>query len=185
MIIIFTFEFINKIKISKENYDFILKHCIRKLNKEFEEDETPEQQAFGVIGGREVGDELIIEHISALKKNYRLNKSVSTEMTNYLEDFASPGELDIEKRGWVVEPKEFKEVLEIIDDKGLEFIGTYHMHHDNSWYSDVPKDVTSILDKQLAKGSKAFMFIAYISSENKHSLKAFYEAVKEVDIYII
>lgn len=181
----YTDRIINHILISKINYDSIIKHCIRKLNKEFLEDETNEEQAFGIIGGIVSEETITITNVSPLKRNYRCNESISNKMTELIKDIAIPGELNIEERGWVTDPIEFKETLDKLESENVDLIGTYHMHHDNSWYGEVPKDITSDLDKALAKDTGIFMFIVYISREGKDSIRAFYEGTKEIPISII
>ncbi len=176
---------IDKIIISERNIKKIEYHCIRKLRKMYEDGETKEQQAFGVIIGKQCRNVLQITQVIPLKVNYRYNNLMSEKMNNLIEKYAIPGGLNIEERAWVSDPIEIAGILNKIDSNE-KFIGTYHMHHDKSWKGDYPKQIPTKLDAILAEKSGMYNLIVYINLENnENSVRAFYESKveKEVEIY--
>ena len=56
-------EVIMKLIMKEEDYKNIINHCIRKLNKIYHDDETNEQQAFGVILGEKGDNECIVKRV--------------------------------------------------------------------------------------------------------------------------
>lgn len=171
-----------KIKISKEQYEKIINHCTRKLQKIYTNDETHEQQAFGGIVAKRVNDEYVVTKVYNLKKNYRFDKRTSIKMNSLLNEYAIPGDLNIEERAWSIDPIELNEIL-INLDTDEEFIGTYHMHHDKSWNSDYPKELASDLDRKLAKDTELINFIVYIGNEKK-GIRAFYESLLDKEYLV-
>lgn len=175
---------INKIKISERNIKKIEYHCIRKLSKIYEENETKEQQAFGVIIGKQNKNVLQITEVIPLKVNYRYNNQVSEKMNNLIEKYAISGGLNIEERAWVSNPIEIVDILSKISSNE-KFIGTYHMHHDKSWKGNYPRQIPTKLDTILAEKSGLYNFIVYINLENhENSVRAFYESKVEKEIVI-
>lgn len=174
----------DKIEITKNDYIKILEHCRRKLNKNFYNDETKEQQAFGIIIGKKVNKKILITKVHPLKINYRYNDSVSGKMNNLIMDYAIPGEMKIEERAWAADPIELSCVLSNLEEAEV-FLGTYHMHHEDSWKGNYPRQLPTDLDRELAKDSNSIMFIAYIDvDKDKDTLRGFYEAKIELEYKI-
>ena len=174
-------------KINMTIYDFskVIKHCKRKLEKKYYDDETKEQQAFGVIIGNRNNKEVYITKVVPLKNNYRFNDNVSDKMNELIKQYAIPGGIDIEERAWVADPEELSIILSTMEDNE-EFIGTYHMHHDMSWKGEYPRQLPTELDRVLSEKSNLYSFIVYIDiKNNNNTIRAFYEAKAENEIDII
>lgn len=169
--------------ISEENYEKIINHCIRKLNKIYYEDETKEQQAFGVIIGEQENDSYKITRIINLKKNYRFEQATSKKMNNYIEKYAIPGGIEISERAWAINPIELNSILISLSNNEI-FLGTYHMHSDLSWKGDYPKELPTKLDRELNVGSNLINLIVYIGKEEQ-KIRAFYESDIDAEYSIV
>lgn len=173
-----------KIEFSKNNYTKIIEHCRRKLNEEYYNDETKEQQAFGVIIGRKEKEKLVTTKVYPLKINYRYNKKISNTMNNLIKNYAIPGKMKIRERAWAADPLELSNILCTIEENEI-FLGTYHMHHDFSWNGDYPKQLPTDLDRELVKDSNLIMFIVYIGNgREKDVIRGFYEAKIDLEYEI-
>ena len=131
-----------------------------------------------------LGKDIFIEMNVELYKNYRTNDSIKEDMTSAIINLAIPAELPVEERAWASDPKEFKDALDLFEREKLELIGTYHMHHQNSWKGSCSREIPSKLDAFLAKDTGIFTFIVGISEDGNHSLRAFYESLDEIKISI-
>jgi len=163
-----------KIIIDKKNYDCIINHCIRKLNCDYCNDETCEQQAFGVIVAYEEKDCFVVSKVIGLKRNYRYDSSVCYKLDNMINKFAIPGELNVSERAWAADPIELIQILSNLENNE-KLLGMYHMHHDDSWFGNFPKDIPSKLDLELSKDNGLVSFIVYIG-KSKKGIRAFYES---------
>lgn len=181
-----SYEFYENIYIRKREAMRIIHHCQRKLGENYSKDETHEQQAFGVVLGKEIGKSFYVSRVIYLKKNYRFEDGISRVMNSMIEKYAIPGELNVEKRAWSINPEELFNILLDLK-KGEKFLGTYHMHHKKSWNGDYPKNLPTYLDEVLAKDTAQYNFIVYIDSNDKekNSIRVFYESKKECEINLI
>lgn len=175
-----------KIKISKEDYKKMIKHCRRKLEKKYFENETKEQQAFGVVIGKKNNkDEIEITRVEQLNINYRFDKCMSEKMNELIKTYAIPGKTNIEERAWVSDPVELSKILSSMEYDEM-CIGTYHMHHNASWRGEYPRELPTELDKVLSKKSGLITFIVYISENVIYDkIRAFYEAEVENELNIV
>jgi hypothetical protein len=160
-------------------------HCLRKLTGNFFDDETPENQAYGLLGARLENDSIYIEKIFPCKLNFRCDPSVLNHMNDLVKTYAISADTPINQRGWVMQPEELLNAYDTFAELGLTLIGSYHMHHDGSWLGTIPKEYPSEFDAKLAENSEMLMFIASVKSNSLYSLKAFYNGLKEKEIRII
>ena len=163
-----------KLYIKDEDYENIITHCMRKLDGIYYDNETKEQQAFGVIVGEKYEDDFKITKVINLKKNYRFEKETSKKMNNYIEKYAIPGGIEISERAWAIDPVELNSIIINLKENEL-FLGTYHMHSDLSWTGDYPKELPTELDRELNIGSNLINLIVYIGKDEQ-KIRAFYES---------
>lgn len=169
---------IQSIHIFEHDYLKIINHATRKLDGHYSDGETKETKAYGVIGGQINHDIAYIKEVIELRRNYRSNPEISKQMNKLIEDVAIPTRTPTEERAWVAVPEEVLPITENFDKIGLDIIGTYHMHHEL-------KDIPTELDRQLGKDSDMVIFIVHIDENHQGSIRAFYEAVNEIDLQII
>ncbi|MBL1230066.1 hypothetical protein IW492_12565 [Enterococcus sp. BWB1-3] len=168
---------IKKILIDNKLYNQIIDNCQNDLI----ENERDDHQSFGIIVGKINGVQAeVIQHFP-LKRNYRLNSNISQCYTQKLCELGYPGELQIERRGWVSDPIELIEVIKSCNELNLEFIGGYHMHHDESWSGPEDKRIPSKLDKELVKNSGEMVFVVSILKKER-AIRCFYEGNEEIKI---
>ena len=160
-----------KLYIKNKDYENIIAHCIRKLEKKYYDDETKEQQAFG---GNKKEDDFEITKVINLKKNYRFEQETSKKMNEMLEKYAIPGGIETNERAWAIDPIELNEIIISLNENEF-LIGTYHMHSDLSWTGDYPKELPTKLDRELNKGNNLINLIVCIEKNNK-KIRAFYES---------
>ena len=163
-----------KLNIKEEDYDKIINHCKRKLNQIYYDDETKEQQAFGVIVGEKNKDGINVTRVVNLKRNYRFDPETSKKMNAMLEKYAIPGGIEINERAWAIDPVELNEIIIDLNENEM-FLGTYHMHSDLSWTGDYPKELPTKLDRELNKGNNLINLIVCIEKNNE-KIRAFYES---------
>lgn len=161
-------------------------HCIRKLNGHFTPGETMEQQAFGLVGGRIDNNEFSVKMAIPLCENFRYDQSMSDDMNEAIINYSIPAELAVEERAWIASPKEVEKALVLFDKHDLSLIGSYHMHHNNSWNGIQSKELPSKLDEYLARDSEMVMFIVYVSESGEANVRAFYEGKpwEEIEIFL-
>ena len=164
-------------------YESIIDHCVRKLNKNYYEDETKEQQAFGVILGEKNIDGYRITKIINLKNNYRYEKETSKKMNDMLEKYAIPGGIELSERAWAIDPIELNSILMDMSNNEI-LLGTYHMHSDLSWKGEYPKELPTDLDRELNRGSDLINLIVYIGKKQQ-KIRAFYESIIDSEYNII
>ena len=160
--------------IEKNHYDNIIEHCVRKLNEDYYDDETKEQQAFGVVVGKKSDNDVVVTKIINLKSNYRFETETSKKMNDFIEKYAIPGGIDVSERAWAIDPIELNNILLGLED-GEDFLGTYHMHSDMSWKGDFPKELPTKLDRELNIDSELINLIVYIG-EKERKIRAFFES---------
>ncbi|WP_209940418.1 MULTISPECIES: hypothetical protein [unclassified Paenibacillus] len=164
----------------------IYSHCIRKLNCHYMPEETMEQQAFGLVGGRIDNNVLSVQMVIPLCENFRYDQSMRDDMNEAIINYSIPAELAVEERAWTASPKEVQKALALFDKYDLSLIGSYHMHHENSWNGIQSKELPSKLDEYLARDSEMVMFIVYISDTGEAKVRAFYEGKlgEEIKIFL-
>lgn len=179
------YEKIKNVYLSRLLLNEIEHHCVRKLTGIFFDDETPEHQAYGLLGATLENDSIYIEKIFPCKLNFRYDPSVLNHMNELVETYAIAADTPINQRGWVIQPEELLHAYNTFAALGLTVIGSYHMHHDGSWLGTMSKEYPSEFDAKLAENSEMLMFIASIKSKSLYSLKAFYNGLKEKEMRII
>lgn len=183
--IMLDYEKIERVHLRKEILNEIESHCLRKLAGNFFNDETFENQAYGLLGASIANDSIYIEKVFCCKLNFRGDPSVLSHMNDLVETYAIPADTPINQRGWVIQPEELLNAYDIFEKEGLILIGSYHMHHVDSWLGAIPKEFPSAFDAKLAEDSEMLMFIASIRLESLYSLRAFYNGLKENEIRIV
>ncbi|MCI5146251.1 MAG: hypothetical protein D3923_12155 [Candidatus Electrothrix sp. AR3] len=105
-------------------------------------------------------------------------------MDRIMEEYAVPSTTPNSKRGWITDPEEFKQCLDLCEQNELTIFGAYHMHV-VPWERDPIRDTPTRLDTFLVKDSNKFSFIiAMIDLENP-SMKAFFEGKLDKETPII
>lgn len=161
--------------IKRSDYEKIINHCERKLEEKYNDDETRERQAFGVITGKKTDSTIEITGVEILKKNFRFDNETSKKVNSFIEKYAIPGGIEISERAWAIDPIELNMILMNLSDEE-EFLGTYHMHSYLSWSGDYPKELPTTLDRELNKGSDLINLIVHIGKENIKGIRAFFES---------
>jgi hypothetical protein len=164
----------------------IISHCRRKLNGEFIADESEEKKAFGLVVGNKEDARIIVKRCFALKKNARYQLPFSEYMDKILAQHAIPSETGLDKRGWVADPQELKNVTRECQEQGLTILGAYHMHR-VAWQHDATRDTPTELDGILAAGSRMIMFVVSMVDPIKPLMRAFYEGdiAKEIPVSFV
>jgi hypothetical protein len=165
---------INEIVMSEECMNDLLNHCLRKLNGQYLPEESPEPKAYGLIGGKVVGQALSVELVAPLYKNSRSEGVIKEYMDTVFDEYAIASETPLAKRGWATDPMETKNILKICCERDLQLVGTYHMHR-VSWKGDEMREKPTELDTVLAKDAELFMFIVSVIDPKKPVVRAFFE----------
>jgi len=161
----------------------LIKHCIRKLNGDYEQDELPEPKAYGLIGGKVENGLLTIDSVNPLRKNVRPQEPHKTFMDTILNEHAVPSVTPLEQRGWVADPMELRSILRDFEQRNVELVASYHMHR-VSWKSDSLRDMPTSLDTILAKDSEIFMFIISVVDPEEPIVRAFYQGECDLEVPI-
>lgn len=163
----------------------IFSHCRRKLSGIFFDDESAEKKAFGLVAGNKKGLRIIVKRCFALKKNARYTLPYSEYMNSMLTRHAIPSETVIDKRGWVADPRELKDLINTCQEQAVTILGAYHMHR-VAWQQDATRDTPTELDGILAAGSRMIMFVVSMVDPDKPLLRAFYEGniTREIPILL-
>ena len=90
-----------KIILNHEVQNIMIKHCMRKLTKVYLPDETHEQQAYGLLGGKIECNDIYIDEVYVCKLNYRNDPSVVNYINQLVNKYAIPADTPISQRGWV------------------------------------------------------------------------------------
>lgn len=161
----------------------LIAHCLRKLEKRYESDETPEPKAYGLIGGVIKDEVLTIGRIAPLRVNARYVGAHKSMMDDAMGKHAIASETPLEKRGWVAHPDEARRILMGFDRDGMELVGNYHMHR-VAWPHDPVRDTPAELDTVLAQGTAMFMFIVSMVDPSQPRIRAFYEGEMQAELPI-
>lgn len=174
----------NKLILSSKNRENLLNHCFRKLDKNYVENESKEQKAYGLVSGIFHKDYVSVESIIPLYKNIRTNMEEKENMDHLMNKFAIPSETPLDKRGWVADPLELMSAMKRCKEEKSELIGTYHMHR-VSWEHDKLRDTPTVLDEELAKNTGLIMFIISVVNREYPIIRAFYEGDINQEIPIV
>lgn len=175
---------ISAIYFPEEQQNKLLEHCLRKLNCIYIPNETKERKAYGMIGGKIEQDIFKIELVAPLYKNSRSQGATKEYMDEVLEKFAIPSETPLEKRAWVADPVETKNIINKCDKDQIHLAGTYHMHR-VAWESDKKRETPTELDTILGKDTEMFMFIISVVNPEKPVVRAFYEGYPDQEVPLI
>lgn len=158
----------------------ILQHCRRKLAGNFLPDESPVCRAFGILVGHQQEDELRVQRVIPMKRNARNQEPLKTFMDRLMEDHAIPSTTPMDQRGWVTDPQEFKQCLDLCKQEQLTLFGAYHIHV-VPWPGDPLRDTPTGLDAVLVKGSNMYTFIISLVDPQQPLMRAFYEGNIEAE----
>jgi hypothetical protein len=161
----------------------IVSHCRRKLNKKFVRGESEEKKAFGLVAGRKESARIVVKRCFPLLKNARYQSPYLEYMNKILAQHAIASETELDKRGWVADPRELMNVIRQCQEEGLIILGAYHMHR-VAWQGDATRDTPTELDRILAIDSRMIMFVVSMVDQAKPLMRAFYEGVLEREIPI-
>ena len=165
---------IDRILLPERIWEEIVTHCRRKVAGEFLPGETEVNRAFGILAGVQAGRELHVRKVLPVKKNARNQEPLKSFMDKMMEEHAVPSTTPLSKRGWITDPKEFKECLDLCKKEELSIFGAYHIHV-VPWEGDPLRDTPTRLDTLLVKDSRMFSFIISMVDIEKPSMRAFYE----------
>ena len=165
---------IDRILLPEKTWEEIVTHCRRKVAGEFLPGETEVNRAFGILAGVQAGSELHVRKVIPVKKNARNQEPLKSFMDKMMEEHAVPSTTPLSKRGWITDPREFKECLDLCKKESLSIFGAYHIHV-VPWEGDPLRDTPTRLDTLLVKDSKMFSFIISLVDVEKPSMRAFYE----------
>lgn len=174
---------VERIMLPRSRYGTLIDHCLRKLEQRYLEDETRERKAYGLLGGRWIKGDIIVERVAPLKKNVRTVEPYKRHMDELLGRFAIPSETPLDKRAWVADPIEARAILMDFARADIELVGTYHMHR-VGWGSDPLRDTPTVLDTALAEDSAVFLFVVSTVNPDKPIVRAFFEGVPDKEVAI-
>lgn len=175
---------VSRLIMTDESRTVLLDHCLRKLNEQYEDDETPEPKAYGLIGGIITDGLLTVHRVAPLRRNARLQEPHKSYMDEVLNTYAVASVTPLDRRGWVADPAESRRILMEFDRDGLELVGTYHMHR-VSWKKDSLRDMPTKLDTILAEDTDLLMFIISVVNPQSPIVRAFYEGDGEAEVPIV
>ncbi len=101
-----------------------------------------------------------------------------------MSEHAVPSTTPLSKRGWITDPEEFRECLDLCDQKNFSIFGAYHMHL-VPWEGDPIRDTPTKLDTLLVKDSNMFSFIISMVDLEKPSMRAVFEGEIDQEARII
>ncbi|WP_339136151.1 MAG: hypothetical protein WGN25_20085 [Candidatus Electrothrix sp. GW3-4] len=165
---------IDRILLPEKVWEEIITHCRRKVAGDFLPGESKVNRAFGILAGVHTGRELHVRKVLPVKKNARNQEPLKSFMDKMMEEHAVPSTTPLNKRGWITDPQEFRECLELCTQEGLSIFGAYHIHV-VPWEGDPLRDTPTRLDTLLVKESKMFSFIISMVDIDKPSMRAFFE----------
>ena len=175
---------IAKIILPLQLREAILLHCQRKLQGTAGEDKQKAAKAFGLMGGRMLGQELAIECAIPLFHNARDSEAQRLFMDAAMSHHATPSTTPFSHRGWVAEPSELDSALDTFRQQGVRLVGNYHMHR-VAWEHDPLRDGPTELDMVLGRASRMFMFIISMVRPDRPIIRAFFEGIKELEVPVL
>lgn len=175
---------IRLIRLPGSVWDTITAHCRRKLTGEFLPGESPVKRAFGILAGVRLGDELHVRQVLSIKKNARNVEPLKSFMDKLMEQHAVPSTTPMDQRGWVTDPQEFKQCMDVCQREGLTMFGAYHIHV-VPWPGDPLRDTPTGLDAVLVKGSTRYSFIISMVDPERPIIRAFYEGETSAETPIL
>lgn len=173
-----------EIRFPRIHQDILLSHCYRKLNNIFIPGETQERKAYGMICGRIEEHHMVVEFVAPLSNNARSQGAEKEYMDGILSKYAIPSETPLDKRAWVADPLETKNIINYCRKNRYEMLGTYHMHR-VSWKGDSKREKPTELDTVLGKDSELVMFIVSVIDQDKPVIRSFYEGYPDQEIPIV
>lgn len=156
-------------------YGLMISHAIRKISRHFLPDETPEAKAFGLLAGRRSSHEVEVCSVIPLMKNMRRDPRRSAEMDATVDRFAIPSDTPNESRGWIANDREVLAAEDFCDRHGWVVFGNYHTHR-VAWPGDPDRDSCTELDRVLAQGTDAYVFIVSVVDLDRPLVRAYLEA---------
>jgi hypothetical protein len=165
---------LGQIVLPEELYLALVGHARRKLAGAYLPDEEHAPKAYGLVGGRVVGDRGDVTHVVPLLRNQRDQPHLKPVVDHVMEDLAVPSETPLERRGWVSDPREILAAEDLFDRAGARLLGGYHMHR-VPWDHDPIRDRSTEVDTELARGSGLWTFILSMVDPGAPILRAYFE----------
>jgi hypothetical protein len=175
---------IDRIFLPQDVWQGIVAHCRRKVDGDFLPDESKVNRAFGILAGVQAVRELHVRKVLPVKRNARNQEPLKSFMDKMMKEHAVPSSTPLSERGWITDPQEFRECLEICNKDDLSIFGAYHIHV-VPWEGDPLRDTPTRLDTLLVKESKMFSFIISLVDLENPSMRAFYEGRVDQEAPII
>jgi len=181
----YTEGLITEIRLPDLQWQTMLSHCRRKLNRDYQDGECEDLKAFGLLAGRVQDKHLLIGSVTPLLKNSRCSTTKKEYMDGMMDRHAVESETPNCQRGWVADPTELRQVLDNYRDQNMQLSGAYHMHR-VAWDHDQERDTPTDLDTKLGKNSRIFMFIISMVIPEQPVVRAFFEgdSQQEVPVHI-
>ncbi|MCI5140688.1 MAG: hypothetical protein D3909_02955 [Candidatus Electrothrix sp. ATG1] len=104
---------IDRILLPQKVWEEIVAHCQRKVAGNFLPEESKVNRAFGILAGVEAGRELHVRMVIPVKRNARNQEPLKSFMDKMMEEHAVPSTTPLSKRGWITDPEEFRECLDL------------------------------------------------------------------------
>lgn len=163
----------------------IVEHARRKLARRYDVDETPEREAFGLLGGRlPEAATIVVTEVFPLRRNLRGDPVRGAEIDAVVRDLARASTTPLDRRGWLAEPREVIAAQERCDAGGAVLFASYHMHK-TPWEDDPVRDTPTALDAALGEGQGLWMLVLSMVKPDRPILRAFWEGRREREARIV
>jgi hypothetical protein len=159
-------------------------HAHRKLEGRWLSGETPEPQAFGLLGGRIVEDAIRTREVFPLLRNLRGEEREGAQIDAVVSALATPSKTPLRRRGWLADSREVLEVHRRCDAAHDLVYGSYHMHK-VSWPHDPLRDTPTALDTALGEGQGIWMLILSMVDPRRPLLRAFFEGDVDREVPVV
>jgi acyl carrier protein len=163
----------------------IVEHARRKLARRYDADETPERQAFGLLGGRLLeAASIAITDVFPLRRNLRGDPVRGAAVDAVVRDLARSSPTPLDRRGWLAESREVIAAQERCDVGGAVLFASYHVHK-TPWEDDPVRDTPTALDAALGEGQGLWMLVLSMVKPDRPILRAFWEGRRECEARIV
>jgi len=163
----------------------LLDHARRKLAGRYDADETPDRQAFGLLGGRRLESTCVVAaEVFPLRRNLRDDAIRGAALDATIRSLARASTTPLSQRGWLADPQEVMAAQDRCDANGMMLFGSYHMHK-TRWNEDPLRDTPTVLDAALGEGQGLWMLILSMVDPNRPALRAFWEGRRECEAQVV
>jgi hypothetical protein len=177
-------EVVTELRLPAPLYDDLVAHGRRKLARDFRDDETHEQHAFGLVGGRLEGEVVEATHVFALRRNMRHEPPYRDLVDGTVHRLAVPSVTPTKRRGWFADPREVLAAHTRCEADGSTLVGSYHMHK-VPWDGDPLRDTPTALDTEMHGEQGTFMLILSLVEPERPRLRAFYDGRPEREVRVV